>query len=268
MGGVNHFCFGLSYILVMILEIVRSLHNGIWIRIVVRFFTLAGIGAHTIFLWIHQPSLATSYGSLLLLGWVFAIFYSYGQLKSKPYPWNFFVLPLVIFFVFGSYLSWQEIEKDHESWFAGQHFWGMVHGGLILAASVGITLGTLASIMYLLQDYRLRQKRNPISGLKLLSLERLETINRRAISSAFIFLTIGLLLGIMLIRFSSADVLGTEWKILGTIGLWLLALLLLYLHSGDHLPASRVAYLTLLAFSLLLATLVASHPYLQGGTTP
>jgi ABC-type transport system involved in cytochrome c biogenesis permease subunit len=119
--------------------------------------------------------------------------------------------------------------------------------------------------MYLVQARRLRMKRNPLGGVRLLSLERLEMMNRRAINWAFPLLTVGLLLGVM--RVPSAETPAASWtdpKILSTAGLWVVALLLLFLRYGAHLPARRLALLTIATFGLTLLTLIASHPAAEG----
>lgn len=258
--GITHYCFGLSYLTAFGLEIYRSMHPVRWTRLTGIIFAVAGLLAHTIYLAYHQPSPASPFGSLLLLGWVFAVFYLYGVLHKDPYPWAVFVLPLVVLLVA---LSFVFSSSAHDgSWFTGERFWGMVHGILLLLASVGITVGFLASVMYLVQASRLKQKKNPIGGMRLLSLERLERMNRRAINIAFPLMTVGLLLGVMRTPHDSG-----EWsalKITSTVGLWIVGVLLMYLRYGVHLPGRRLAQLTMLAFALMLVALIASHPFVPG----
>src|SRR6478609_5683656 len=110
-------------------------------------------------------------------------------------------------------------------WAAGERFWGVVHGVLILLASVGVSVSFLASVMYLIQARRLRRKVAPGSGLPMLSLERLETMNRHALNWAFPLLTAGLLVGTILLPHGPS--FGDNWlsvKILSTAGLWLVFL--------------------------------------------
>jgi ABC-type transport system involved in cytochrome c biogenesis permease subunit len=140
----------------------------------------------------------------------------------------------------------------------------MFHGVLLLLASVGITVGFLASVMYLVQSRRLKMKKNPIGGLRLLSLERLEKMNRRAVNIAFPLMTVGLLLGVMRIPHDAGD--WTALKITSTVGLWVVGVLLMYLRYGAHLPGRRLAWLTMLAFALMLVALIASHPFAPGDT--
>ena len=50
--------------------------------------------------------------------------------------------------------SWLSFLED----FRGERFWGGIHGGLLLLASVGVCVGFVASVMYLIQAHRLRAK--------------------------------------------------------------------------------------------------------------
>lgn len=262
--GITHYCIGLSYLTAFGLDVYRFARPERWTRLAGIAFAVAGLLAHTIYLAYRQPPLASPYGSLLLLAWVFAVFYLYGVLHREPYPWSSFVLPLVLVLVGLSFVFLGPGTAVDGSWFSGEHFWGMFHGVLLLAASVGITLGFLASVMYLVQAWRLKRKLNPLGGMRLFSLERLERINRRAINIAFPLLTVGLLLGAM--RAFQAGAAGwTALKITSTVGLWLAGVLLLFLRYGAHLPGRRLAWFTMLAFALLLVALIASHPFATGG---
>jgi len=259
--GVTHVCFGLSYLFAFGLVLVGQARPARAARVGALVFGLAGLVAHTIYLVLHHPNPATAFGALVLLAWVLAVFYVYGAVHHQSAAWGLFVLPVVLALSWLSFAFYRE-PGETGSWTAGDHIWGAVHGVLVLAASVGITVGFLASVMYLVQARRLQKKRNPLGGLRLLSLERLETMNRRAINWAFPFLTAGVLLGA--IRLPAAGWTATTWtdpKVLSTVGLWVVAIVLLYLRYGAHLPPRRLALLTIGTFGLMLVTLVASHPF-------
>jgi len=262
--GVTHVCFGLSYLVAFALELAGQARPGRGVRAAGLVAGAAGLAAHTIFLIAHQPNPASGYGALLVLAWVLAVFYLYGSVHHRSQAWGLFVLPVVLVLTWLS-LAFYRTADEATPQFSGDHVWGALHGILVLMASVGITVGFLASMMYLVQARRLRMKRNPLGGLRLLSLERLETMNRRAIDWAFPLLTVGLLLGA--IRVPTAEMSTASWtdpKILSTIGLWVLALVLLYLRYGAHLPPRRLALLTVAAFGLMLVTLIVSHPFAAG----
>jgi ABC-type transport system involved in cytochrome c biogenesis permease subunit len=172
------------------------------------------------------------------------------------------VLPLVIGLVVLSD-AFPDVALSSQP-FAGEHFWGLVHGLLLFFAAVGMSVGFLASVMYLVQARRLRAKANPVSGMKLLSLERLETMNRRSLNLAFPLLTAGLMLGAYRMAQREEPSNWTAPKVVGTAGLWLVFGFLMYLRYGAHLPGRRLSALTIAAFVLLIATLSSAHPIITG----
>jgi ABC-type transport system involved in cytochrome c biogenesis permease subunit len=101
--------------------------------------------------------------------------------------------------------------------------------------------------------------------MRLLSLERLEEMNRRAVNIAFPLLTVGLLVGVVLTfqRTAGPDV-WTAGKVVGTAGLWVVFVVLLVLRYGLHTRGRHLAVGTIAAFVVLLATLAATHPVLGG----
>lgn len=263
MQGVTQICFGLSYLLALVLEIGAIRLPKV--RIAGLCFGAAGLLAHTFFLALRQPSPATPEGSLLLLAWVLAVFYFYGTIHHRRQAWAIFVLPVVLGLVALA------IVIDHHSdsipvptWLQGERFWAAIHGLLLLSAAVGISVCFLASVMYLFQSRRLRRKLPPLGGLHILSLERLDSMTRRATFAAVPLLTAGLMLGGFLLNLEQASVGGwLSLKILGTIGLWTVGVLLLVMRYAIHVPARRLAWLSILAFTLLVISLATAHPFAE-----
>ncbi len=267
--NVTHACFGLSYLLAFALELVRLRWPLRSVRGAGLLLGAAGLLAHSAFLAFNHPTPATPYGALLAVAWVLAVFYLYGTLHHTRYAWAVFVLPVVLGLVGLSFLlissSTTAPGLDVPYWFIGDRFWGAVHGLLLLLAAVGVSVGFLASVMYLVQARRLRAKLNPLGGIKMLSLERLESMNRRAVNLAFPMLTGGLLLGAVLLR--QYHDFAENWfsvKVLGTVGLWLVFLVLLYCRYATHVSGRRLALLTLVAFMLMVLVLAAVHPFVPG----
>ena len=268
--GITHACFGLSYLLAFGLEVLRLFWPAAGWRVGALGFGLAGVFAHTAYLAFHHPTPAAPYGSLLLLAWVLALFYLYGnpalreqgvgrvRVARRDRPRRAVPRP-------GDDRR-DRSPVDVPSWLSGERFWGVVHGTLLLLASVGVSVGFLASVMYLIQTRRVRNKVNPARVVPMLSLERLETMNRRAVNLAFPLLTAGLLVGTLLLR-QEHDGAG-NWlsvKVVSTAGLWVVFLVLLYLRYAAHLPGRRLAVFSIAAFGLLLVALGASHPFVAGG---
>lgn len=262
---VSLFCFAASYAVALGLELAQLAWPRPVQRLLATAFGCAGLLAHTIYLAVQRPPLASNYGTLLLLAWILAVFYIYGSIHYSKLAWGVFVLPIVLGLV-GLTTAYPR-DTDPQVGLVpaldslrGERFWRFVHGGLLLLAAVGVCIGFVASVMYLVQARRLRVKVPPGTGMKLLSLERLEEMNRRAINLAFPLLTGGVLIGIYLMLQPADPVLGwTDPRVLGGAVLWLLFALLLYLRYGVHLRGRRLAQLTIVAFVLLVFALASSH---------
>ena len=267
---VTIFCFEASYALALLLELIYLFRPRGLLRLLVTLSGAAGLLAHTFYLVAQPLSLASQTGSLLFLSWILAMFYLYGSIHHRHLAWGLFVLPVVIGLialaqVFGPATGNAETEQTLLA-FDLMQFWRILHIALFLLAAVGVSVAFMASVMYLVQAQRLKAKALPGQGIRLLSLERLETMNRRGIVWAFPLLTIGLLVGMAQMAQEGVQLQGwTDPRILSTLVLWLVFAIVLYLRYGFRLRGKRVALLTIMAFALLLVTLVTSHHYKPGG---
>jgi ABC-type transport system involved in cytochrome c biogenesis permease subunit len=262
MDRIQIYCFILSYAVAFGLELWHLVRPRRVLRLLAQGFGAPGLVAHTLYLADKRPPLAWQFGWMMLLAWVLAIFYLLGSLHHRRVAWGVFVLPLVIALVglgavFGGPIGSAAPPRD-------DNLWGMLHGFLIFLATIGICVGFLASLMYLYQTHRLRAKLPPTKGIRLLSLERLEMMNRRAITLAFPLLTAGVLLGAGLMLHYPPYV-WTDRRILSTMALWLTFALMIVLRFSYHLRARQMALLTILTFVLLVGCLTFSHPVGQGG---
>jgi ABC-type transport system involved in cytochrome c biogenesis permease subunit len=269
--GVSRFCFAASYAVALGLELIALARPRPLVRVAGLAFGAAGLFAHSAFLLYHRPTYAAAYGSLLLLAWVLAVFYLYGAVHHRRLAWAVFVLPVVLALVgLAGPINPGGLPKPYEppeflEPLRGEKFWGAVHGVLLLLSAVGVCVGFVASVMYLVQARRLRQKRPPLGGVRMLSLERLEAMNRRAVNLAFPLLTVGLVVGAALLAHRAEPAqTWTALKFLGAYGLWLVSAVLLYLRYGLHVRGRHLAFGTIAAFALMLATLAVAHPVAGG----
>ncbi|HKI31180.1 MAG TPA: cytochrome c biogenesis protein CcsA [Gemmataceae bacterium] len=262
---VTVFCFAASYAVAFVAELLQLLRPRPVLRLVSVGFGCAGLLAHTIFLAVQRPGLASRDGYLLFLSWILAVFYLYGTLHHRKIAWGLFVLPLVLGLVGLAVLFTPERPAVEDSWLPPL-FW--VHVLLLLLAAVGVCVAFVASVMYLVHARRLKSKTLPGQGLKFLSLERLEEMHRRAIVLAFPLLTAGVVVGMALLAQSPRPVqTWTDPRVLLAVALWLVFGVLLYLRYSLHVRGRRVAILTIVAFVLLLVTLAVPHT-LGGGGAP
>jgi ABC-type uncharacterized transport system permease subunit len=271
LGRITVFCFAASYAVALFLELLRLLVARPALRWWALGCAVAGLVAHTGFIVVNRLPLQTSFGSLIILAWILAVFGIASAVHHRRQAWALFVLPLVLGLVLLAQLFpvGSPATPSDGSWglltLEGKHFWPVLHGLLMIFAAVGVCVGTVASVMYLVQGYRLKTKQLPRSGLRLWSLERLEAMNRRAIIWAFPLLTAGLLVALvqMLQLPTSTDGLESV-KVISTVALWVVFAILLYLRYGIHASGRQVSILTILAFALMLFALIAVHPFSAG----
>jgi ABC-type transport system involved in cytochrome c biogenesis permease subunit len=262
-GKVTVVCFAASYASALLLEVLHQLWGRPLLRLLAIGFGAAGLLAHTIYLAVQRPPLAWQFGWMLFLAWILAIVYLYRAVHYPRLAWGIFMLPLVLGLV-GLAAALGRPPEGTESAPSGlspqdDRFWGVVHAIFLFLAAIGMCVGFLASIMYLFQARRLRAKTLPGKGLHLLSLERLEEMNRRAIVLAFPLLTIGMLLGAVLMTRVATSLAWTDPRVLSTIVLWLVFAVLLHLRYGRHLRGRQVALGTIAVFALLIVCLALSH---------
>jgi len=262
MNRVTVFCFMASYGLALLLELLHLWLGKAVLRALALVAGAAGLIAQTIYLYSHQPPLILQFGWMLFVAWILAVFYLSGSLHYRRLSWGVFVLPLILGLL-GIGLLFGPPGPDERGLLAGplhpHQLWGPVHALLILLATVGLCVAFLASMMYLFQAHRLRTKAPPGQGLRLLSLERLEAMNRRAVFLSFPLLTAGMIAGVVLIVRGSESVGWADPRVLGTFALWGVFALLLVLRFGHHLRGRQVALMTIAAFVMLLGCLAISH---------
>jgi ABC-type transport system involved in cytochrome c biogenesis permease subunit len=267
---VSILCFGASYAVAFAFELSRLFRASKIQRLAATFFGAAGVLAHSIFLALRLPSLTSEYGSLLFLAWILAVFYLFGSFRHARQTWSVFVLPVVLGLVglAAALVRNQGMSATGDDYlvFDRNEFWRLLHVAVFVLAATGISVGFVASVMYLVQAHRLKTKALFNPGIRMLSLERLEAMNLRAIALAFPFLTIGLSIGTARMLDNQAGLQGwSDLRILSTIALWLVFGILFYVRYGQHRRGRRIALLNIVAFALLLVTFVTSHGPTSGG---
>src|SRR5439155_3734005 len=89
-------CFGTSYAVALILELVLLLRPRPVFRYIAILFGAMGLALHTVFLATHRVALASQTTSLVFLAWILAMFYLYGSIHYRRLAWGLFVLPVVV----------------------------------------------------------------------------------------------------------------------------------------------------------------------------
>ncbi len=258
-------CFGFSYALAWALELARvsfraRIRHGLSIGCVAL-----GLVAHTSFL-IFQARIDLGQGTVfgswhawgLILAWLLAVASLLVMIRFPKLAYATFLLPLVLasIGVAGRLRSLPSFTPE-----GTLSIWGFVHGMALLLGTVGVCVGFLAGLMYLLHAEQLKRKRAPWRGLPLPSLERLQRTGERSLVVSSALLAVGLLSGIVLnLLRSDRNRMAIEWSdpVVWTSGVLLAWLLGTLIFQGMYRPARhgrKVAYLVVASFLFLLLEL-------------
>ena len=264
---VNVFCFAASYAVALALELWHLFRPRPILRLIAIGFGVAGLVAHLIYLvWqigiAKDLSLGSPTGSLYVLAFILTVFCGGEIIHHQRVAWPLFVLPVVLGLIG---LGFRANELASPATPASLNtMWVWTHVLLVLLAAVGICIGFIASVMYLVQLRRLRAKVSPSPRSPVWNLERLELMNRRAVLASFPLLTAGLLIGVAL-QFSGGLSDWMSLRVLSVICLWLVFAILLYLRYRIHVRGRQLALWTMLAFAILVVALLTSHDFAHGG---
>lgn len=263
LSGITTFCFGASYTVAFALEVVGLKFRFGWHRLVMLLFAMAGLLAHTIYLVLRvgaeSSPLASRSDWFLLAAWLGAAIYVVAALWFPRSAVGLFILPLVLALI-GASLVASDIPFAAGDASRG---WGLVHGWLLLLATITVSVGFLAGLMYLIQSWRLKHKMPPSPRFRLPSLEWLEHVNSRSLAISAVLVAGGFLSGLALLRLEHRGETGYAlWTdpvvlSLATMFLWLVAAEIFRWLYPPARRGRKVAYLTLASFVFLVIALAS-----------
>ncbi|HVJ07025.1 MAG TPA: cytochrome c biogenesis protein CcsA [Acidisarcina sp.] len=139
--------------------------------------------------------------------------------------------------------------------------WVFVHIAAVLAAYAGLIFSLVASLLYLLQERRIKSKRKQKAEFLpwLPPLETIDQIAHRTLLVGFHAMTIGLLAGSLIAQASMGSAYFRDPKVLLSFGMWLLFVVLLFIRRSKGLRGRRAVYLSSLVFLVMLSVWAANQ---------
>ncbi len=136
--------------------------------------------------------------------------------------------------------------------------WIVLHIALLLAAYTALIFSLIASLLYLIQERRLKQKK--VEGLfrHLPPLDTIDQIAFKTLVIGFPCMTAGLLAGAVIAQQSVGAGYFLDPKVLLSIGMWLLYVWMLYVRRHSGLRGKRAVYLSSLVFLVALTVWAAN----------
>lgn len=200
---------------------------------------------------------AESLLGLLVVGLFFLAWWIYGAISL-----GVFALPVTFFLVFVPSLGLSHYVFPSEG---VRTSWLVAHIAALLAAYAALGFSLLASVLYLVEERRLKAKLKagedswwvPLDWLP--PLDTLERIAHAMLLFGFPCMTVGLILGAVLVQETS---LGAAYfadpKVLASFAMWVLYVLLLFLRQSAGLRGRKAAYLSGAVLVIMLAVWAAN----------
>lgn len=141
-----------------------------------------------------------------------------------------------------------------------QGVWLTIHVVMGYAAYAVFSLASINAVAYLLQDRNLKRKQFGPVWEKLPSLESLDQVMSRLVGLAFLFFTIAVVSGFMLVRESGG---GERWltdpKVAAVTAAWILFAVLVHMRASADRHGRGVALLTVAGLAIVMFAFVGVH---------
>jgi ABC-type uncharacterized transport system permease subunit len=190
---------------------------------------------------------------LAVVGVFLAVWWIYDAI-----PLGIFALPMTFFAVLVPALGPGRYTFSSEGVRLG---WLLAHIAALLAAYVALGFSLLASLLYLVQERRLKRKRKPAEGSSpdwLPPLDTLERIARATLEFGLPCMTVGLVIGSVLAQEAFGPAYFLDPKVIASFVLWVVYVTLLLVRRGAGLRGRKAAWLSGMVFLVMLGVLAAN----------
>jgi ABC-type uncharacterized transport system permease subunit len=172
-----------------------------------------------------------------------------------------FALPITFLIVFMPALGMDRYTFPSDGARAG---WLLAHIVMLLAAYAALGFSLLASVLYLVQERRLKSRRKPCEAPRRLTwnwlppLDALERIARATLEFGFLCMTAGLIIGSVLAQEAFGAAYFADPKIILSFVFWVVYAALLMVRRTAGLRGRKAAWLCGAVFLVMLTVLVAN----------
>ena len=136
--------------------------------------------------------------------------------------------------------------------------WVAVHVAALLAADTALGFSLLASLLYLLQERRLKRKAAPGFFAWLPPLDTMNRIAESTLVLGFLCMTLGLFAGSLIAQERVGATYFEDPKVLLSFAMWLVYVLILVVRQSKGLRGRQAAYVSSVAFLLVLSVWAAN----------
>lgn len=137
--------------------------------------------------------------------------------------------------------------------------WLFLHVALLLAAYAALFLSLISSVLYLIQERRLKQKRGTPARTWLPPLETTDQIALKSLLFGLPCMTAGLLIGSVVALQTIGAAFFADPKVLLSLLMWVAYIGMIYIRRHSGLRGRRAVYLSSFVFLVVLAVWAANQ---------
>jgi len=182
-----------------------------------------------------------------LLGFMFGLSFLLVYWRYKTFALGIFLLP-----AFRPGVETAAFPGLHSGWL-------FVHIALLLAAYAALFVSLVASVLYLIQERRLKSKSIASGRIKLPPLATIDAIALKSLLFGFPCMTAGLLVGSLLAQITYGATYFRDPKILLAFAMWLAYVGMIYIRRHSGLRGRRAVYLSSFVFMVVLCVWAANQ---------
>lgn len=256
-------CFFTSYLVVLVLELLRLLGRIPGRGLLVIVMTVVGLFTHVCYLLLRATEqtnggdvgrLATWSDWSLLLALGLAVCFLVSYLRRPDTIVSFFFLPAIMALI-GLSVAVRGLEPFSRT--EAVVAWRNLHAFAMMVGSGSVLVGFLVGVMYLVQSRRLKLKRAG-SVFRLPTLESLNRLNRRCLVISTVAVGIGLIAGVVmnLNRWGQVDWMDRGVLFSTLLFVWLIAATSLEFFYTPASHGRKAVYLTLASLGFLILAMI------------
>ncbi|MDE1161538.1 MAG: cytochrome c biogenesis protein CcsA [Acidobacteriaceae bacterium] len=203
----------------------------------------------------HHALPVGTHETLSMLGLLLGVGFLLLAQRYRTVSFGIFLLPLcVLFTMVPAFRPGREI-IDYPFIRNG---WLFLHVALLLTAYAALFLSLMASVLYLVQERKLKQKRAPQARSWLPPLAVTDQIAVKSLLFGLPCMTAGLLIGSVVALESIGPSFFADPKVLLSLAMWLAYMLMIWIRQHSGLRGRRAVYMSSFAFLFVLAVWAAN----------
>ncbi len=136
--------------------------------------------------------------------------------------------------------------------------WVAVHVAALLVADVALVFSLLASLLYFLQEQRLKRKESPGFFAWLPPLETMDRIAQTTLVLGFLCMTLGLFAGSLIAQEMVGATYFEDPKVLLSFAMWVIYVCILLFRQSKGLRGRQAVYVSSIAFLVVLSVWAAN----------